>query len=243
MKSHPLGGCWREKRSPPKMGIKAESVAQGGTPGRSSGANPTPTQHGEPPCALQHPPSTKSSQTGTSPSCSRLVASPRRGIWAKMCFVAPGQGPATGGRSHRGARELAARPAGTAAPLGVQTACSPRGCASRLLAPPSTPAGPRKPPAAPGRAAAGQGEPPATPPDYLFPPRSESLSFGERRGSGRERLPATKEAGDRDLTPTEVYLVSARPTTISSLIPSELGSHYSPRDSVNNQYHHNEPGN
>lgn len=121
-----------------------------------------------------------------------------------------------------------------ARPAGVQAACSP---------PPSTPAGPRKPLAAPGRAAAGQGELPATPPDYLFPPRSESLSFGERRGSGRERLPATKEAGDRDLTPTEVYLVSARPTTISSLIPSELGSHYSPRDSVNNQYHHNEPGN
>lgn len=55
--------------------------------------------------------------------------------------------------------------------------------------------------------------------------------------------PPQKEAADTDLTPTEVYLVSARPTTISSLIPSELGSHYSPRDSVNNQYHHNEPGN
>lgn len=145
MKSHPLGGCWREKRSPPKMGIKAESVVQGGTPGRSSGANPTPTQHGEPPCALLHPPSTKSSQTGTSPSCSRLVASPRWGIWAKMCFVAPGQGPATGGRSHRGARELAARPAGTVAPLGVQTSCSPHGCASRLLAPPAPQLAPENP--------------------------------------------------------------------------------------------------
>lgn len=243
MKSHLLGGCWREKRSPPKMGIKAESVAQGGTPGRSSGANPTPTRHGEPPCALlQPPPAQNPPKLGPAPAAAGWWP-PWRGIWAKMCFVAPGQGPATGGRSHQGARELAVRPAGTAAPLGVQTSCSPCGCASRLLAPPSTPAGPRKPPAAPGRAAAGQGEPPATPPDYLFPPRSESLSFGERRGSGRERLPATKEAGDRDLTPTEVYLVSARPTTISSLIPSELGSHYSPRDSVNNQYHHNEPGN
>lgn len=73
-------------------------------------------------------------------------------------------------------------------------------------------------------------------------PNHFHLKSSKTRGRG-ERLPTTKEAMDTDLTPTEVYLVSARPTTISSLIPSELGSHYSPRDSVNNQYHHNEPGN
>lgn len=92
----------------------------------------------------------------------------------------------------------------------------------------------------------GQAEQPAAGrPALLIIPESLRIAFISRvaRLGERERLPATKEAADTDLTPTEVYLVSARPTTISSLIPSELGSHYSPRDSVNNQYHHNEPGN
>lgn len=82
-------------------------------------------------------------------------------------------------------------------------------------------------------------------PVLLIIPESLRIAFISRaaRLRARERLPVTKEAADTDLTPTEVYLVSARPTTISSLIPSELGSHYSPRDSVNNQYHYNEPGN
>lgn len=224
MKSLPPWGCWREKRSPPKTGIKAESAARGGTPSRSRGANPTPTTARR---ASQQPPQHETPpRTGTGPSCSSLVASPPGGEFGpKRALWHAGKEPATGGRSHRvHVSWLRAPPARR-----LPRACKPP------AGPPSTPAGPRKPPAAPGRAAAGQGEPPATPPDYLFPPRSESLSFGERRGSGRERLPATKEAGDRDLTPTEVYLVSARPTTISSLIPSELGSHYSPRDSVNNQ--------
>lgn len=66
---------------------------------------------------------------------------------------------------------------------------------------------------------------------------SRAVRLGERKAARH------KGGTDTDLTPTEVYLVSARPTTISSLIPSELGSHYSPCDSVNNQYHHNEPGN
>lgn len=135
MKSHPLGGCWREKRSPPKTGIEAESVAQGGTPGRSSGANPTPTRHGEPPCALlQPPPAQNPPKLGPAPAAAGWWPPPGGEFGPKCALWHPGRdrpwvAEATGAHVSwlraLPARRLpwACKP--PARPAGVQAACSP----------------------------------------------------------------------------------------------------------------------